>query len=67
MTKPLIQHTVQLRRVLLTASAVTLALLIALVALTVSDRHTPPSTPVHNGQAAPMATSSPDNCSSCHS
>ena len=74
MTKPIIRSTVQLRRTLLATSAVTMALLIVLLAVTLAGcdkKRVPDNKTVHNGQGVsrvmPLASSSPDNCSSCHS
>lgn len=69
MVKPIVRHTAQLRRTQLVLMAVTVALLVVVIILTLAgcNKRTPPNSTVHNGQVAPMATSSPDNCSSCHS
>lgn len=74
MTKPVIRSTVQLRRTLLAASAVSMTLLIVLLAVTLAGcdkKRVPDNKTVHNGQrvsrVVPLASSSPDNCSGCHS
>lgn len=67
MVKPVVQHTMQVRRALLTASAVTMAMLVVLLVVTIASctKRTPDDKTVHQGLTQPMTTSSPDNCSGC--